>query len=298
MPALPAAVSTYLTTVKNSLKDHASDDATVDVAPLQFIRAMHLSAALDLLQDACNPTATLVVVSGTTTSLTDGAATFVANTMMGSYVTFGAATTTVALRSKSYRVWSNTDTTLRFRETLAGTPVAGDTYTIAAGFLDEVVSELRDGRSIGNASCADGSGDYRLVLDGLVRGIRQLGGTLVERTMFSGLTTTGSTTTSIALNLRGGLCRVDEFRGRKLTLAGSNPVIVISNTEAGVCTVSTPVSGGAPGSGVAVTVKVPSDSSDFQSGRDVHPGGHQSSYVLADMLEQLQTIVVAFALPT
>jgi len=297
MPALPAAVSTYMTTVKNSLKDHASDDATVDVAPTQYIRAMHLSAALDLLQNACDQTASLTVVSGTTRSLTDSAATFVAGSMIGNYVTF-AGNVTAALAGLTYRVHSNTATTLTMTETMAAAPAAGDTYTITAGFLNEVISELRDGRTIGNNGCADGHGDLRLVLDGLVRGIRQLGGTLVERTMFSGVTTTGSTTTAIALNIRGGLVRADEFRGLKLNLTGSNPVTVVSNTEAGVCTVSAAVSGGAPGAAVAVTLTVPSDSSNFMSGRDVHPGGHQSSYVLADLLDQFQTAVTNFVLPT
>ena len=297
MPALPAAVSTYLTTVKNSLKDHASDDATVDVAPSQFIRAMHLSAALDLLQNACDQTSNLTVVSGTTTSLTDGASTFVAGSMIGAYVTF-AGNVTAALAGLTYRVWKNTTTTLTFTETLAAAPAAGDTYTIRAGFLDEVISELRDGRNVGDNACADGSGDYRLVLDGLARGIRQLGGTLRERTMFSGVTASGSTTTEIALNIRGGAVRVDEFRGLKLNLTGSNPVTVISNTEEGVCTVSSAVSGGAPAADVAVTLTVPSDSSNFQSGRDVHPGAHQSSYVLADLLDQFQTAVTSFTLPT
>lgn len=298
MPALPAAVSTYLTTVKNSLKDHASDDATVDVAPSQYIRAMHLSAALDLLQNALDQTASLTVVSGTTRSLTDGAATFVAGSMIGNYVTFGDATTTVALRGQTYRVHSNTATTLTFNEDLAGTPQAGDVYTIRAGFLDEVIDALRAGRGLGDNGLADGSGDLRLVLDGLVRGIAQTGGTLRERTLFSGVTTTGSTTTAIALNIRGGALRVDELRGMKLNLTGSNPVKITSNTEEGVCTVSTAVSGGAPGSGVAVTVTVPSNSSDFMSGRDVHPGAHQSCYVLADLLDQFQTATVAFTLPT
>lgn len=296
MPALPAAVSTYMTTITDSLKDHASDDATVDVQPYQFIRAMHLSAALELLQNACSQPSARTATGGTTTTLLDTGA-FTANALIGSYIVFGAATTTVALRGLSYRVIANTTGAVTFGVTLAGTPVAGDTYTVVAGFLNETIADLREGKGLGDSPAGDIWGDYRVVINGINKGLQTLGATLAERTVYSGVTATGSTTTTIALNLRGGALRIDELAGLKLKLTGSNPVKIISNTEAGVCTVSMPVSGGAPAAAVVVSVTVPSDSTDFRLGRDVHPGAHQSNYVLANLLAQLQAAVVAYTLP-
>lgn len=122
---------------------------------------------------------------------------------------------------------------------------------------------------------------------------------LTSRVMASLVTSTGSTTSSLVLNLRGGTLRIDELRHMRVTVAGESRYVV-SNTEAGVLTLSAPLTS-APGGAVAVSVEV----DEAAHGRvavpksRVHAGGQPGdNRVLADLIDRAQTAVIAYTLPT
>lgn len=301
MPALPTITSDFLTRIKNDLSV-GSDLATpgsgnIRGAAMNYLRAQDTASVLELLQDALDQPASLTATGGTATSVQDTGA-FVANSQLGNYVTF-AGNVTAALAGVTARVTSNTVNELFFAS-LPGTPAAGDTYTLAGGMVSEAVSDLREGKTRGDAPAGSVYGDMRIVTDALVRLIIQLGGTLRERNLGRPNleTVAGSTTTVINLNTLGINFRIDEFRGAKCTIAGESRIVTRSAENS--VTLNAPLAGGAPGSAVAVALTVPADQPHKTYGKLVtHPGPQPGENIfLADMIDQAEDAVVAFTLPT
>ena len=193
---------------------------------MNFLRAQDMASILDVLQDALDLPAALTATGGTSTSVQDTGA-YVANTQIGNTVTFGAATTTVALRNVSAVVVSNTANALFFASALPATPAAGDTYTITGSLVEPIVAKLRDGRGKGDSPAGNEYGDSRLVTDALVRMARQLGGTVSDTQVFAGSTGTGSTTTAVVVSTTvPGNLRIDAFKNKRLVISGETRKIV------------------------------------------------------------------------
>jgi hypothetical protein len=116
----------------------------------------------------------LTVVSGTSASLTDGAATFVPGQHVGWVVTF-AGNVTAALVDHEEVVVSNSDRTLTFTAgNLPGTPAAGDTYTLRCPSADRAISDLREGKSLADSPAGSVYGDYRSFMDGVLSVVQQI----------------------------------------------------------------------------------------------------------------------------
>jgi hypothetical protein len=272
-------------------------DNNVATNPMNFLRAQDLASVLELLQDGLNQTSVLTATGGTSTSVQDTGA-FTAGQQIGNLVVF-TGNTTAALADVEARVVSNTTGALFFAaDALPATPAAGDTYRIYGGIADTCIEQLRSGRSLGDAPAANLYGDERLVRDTIIRMIRQLGVTVTERTILTGTLSTGSTTTALALNLRGGTARIDQFKGMKVAVTGFPTRTIVGNDEDGVATVNVAYAS-APGA-VTFSVTVPEDSADgASSSYTFAPGGQPgNNKMLAELLRQLEAAVVAYTLPT
>lgn len=298
MPALPAIVDNYIDGLIEDLQrgnplDLLSPNQTYS-AGLNFLRAMDVATALELLQNALT-TGTLTVVSGTTTSLTDGAATFVASQQIGNYVVFDG-NVTAALAGVEARVISNTTTTLTFGETLPGTPAVGDTYTIVGGCLEEEIAAIRAGKSLGDGTVPIYA-DSRLVNHALVKLITQLGDS-VSSPLMASMTASSGTTTSVVVDTsaRGANMRIDEFKNMDCTVAAKGTLRVVNNTEDTLYLAGELSSAAA--SSDAVTIRRPVASSAPQWNRVPFSGGHPDNGLFADLLSQAQASVVAYTLPT
>jgi hypothetical protein len=164
--------------------------------------------------------------------------------------------------------------------------------------VDAAISDLRDGRGPASAPAGNVYGDSRVVTDALVRIVQQLGGaTISETSLFSGVTAAGSTTARIALNTRGKALRIDELKNQKVNVTGFGVRKIVSNDEF-TLTVA-PAFSAAPGSGVAVAVTVPEDSTDATRNFTFAPGGQpRDNKALAEVLRAAEAAVVAFVLPT
>lgn len=172
--ALPTVVTSFLTRIKDSLKQGSDLGSNVRGAAQNYLLAQDMATVLDLLQDAMDQGTDLTATGGSTTTVVDGAGTFVANQQAGNIIVFGAATTTVALRSLEFRVSSNTATTLTV-PLMPAAAVAGDVYTIRGGWFDSHISNLRGGRGLADAPRGSVLGDVRQVLDALITGLRRYG---------------------------------------------------------------------------------------------------------------------------
>jgi hypothetical protein len=169
----------------DALEGGASGSGVADVQtnPLNFLRAQDMSSVLELLQDAMDQTSALTALTGgSTTTVVDGAGTFVPGQQVGNFVKWKSDTTTAALRGLSYRILANTDRLLT-TELMAAANVNGDTYEIVGGVADSAIEELRQGK--GPADSPPGSlyGAFRIVQDALAQftgklGITQATGTL------------------------------------------------------------------------------------------------------------------------
>ena len=308
MPALDSVVTDFLTSIKDSLSTGAQTstpgDGNTNAAPLNYLRAQDMASVLELLQDALDQATNLTVVSGSTTTVVDGAATFVAGAQAGNTITFDAATTTTALQGLSFTVTSNTTTTLT-TELMPGTPVTGDLYTIQGAFVQGAVDALRGTRdgsaqTIGAAPPGNVYGDMRTVADALSRLTVQLGQTQNERNLGRpGLVTIAdSTTTVVQLEGYGQNYRVDQFRGAKIVVGSEDPRIVTRSDETSV-TVNKALSA-APAASVAVTITVAADQAHKTFGKlAIHPGAQPGENIfLSDLIQQAEDAVVAFTLPT
>lgn len=298
MPALPTIVDNYIDGLIEDLQrgnplDLLNPHQTY-AAGLNFLRAMDVATALELLQNALT-TGNMTVVSGTSTSLTDGAATFVAGQQVGNYVRF-AGNVTAALAGVTVRIKSNNTTTLTFERALGASPASGDTYVIVGGFLNEEIAQIRAGKGKGDGTVPIYA-DNRLVNHAIAKLISQMGATLSNPVMAT-MTAASGTTTSVVINTaaRGAKMRIDEFKGMECTVASKGTRVVISNTEdtvhlAGALTSAAAVSD-------SVTVRRPIASSASQWNRVPFSGGHPDNALFANLLSQAKASVVAYTLPT
>lgn len=300
MPALATVVTNYLTAVKDALKQGTDLGSSVRGAAQNYLRAQDMATVLDLLQQALSQSSALTTVSGTTTSVTDGAATFDVDSQIGNVVVF-AGNTTAALAGVERRVVANDATTLTFSsyDPLPAAPAAGDEYTIRGEMFQDYIDDLREEKSLADSPAGSVYGHNRVAVAALVRGIELLGGTLSKISMGTMDTGTGSTESVLVVDNRGaGDMRIDGLRGLEATVSGETRIIV-ANDET-TLTLSSDLSS-APSSGTAVALTVPV--TDFggtaaQKMR-VHPGAQPGeNRVLADLVDQLQTVVAGFTLPT
>lgn len=270
----------------------------VNTYPLNFLRAQDMASVLELLMDALDQPAALTATGGSATSVVDGAATFVASSQIGNTVVFDG-NVTAALAGVRAVVTSNTATTLNFAAgALPAAPVAGDTYTLVGSMVDAAISDLRDGRGPASAPAGNVYGDSRVVADALVRIVQQLGGaTIAETVLFSGVTAAGSSVSRVVLNNRGKSFRIDELKNQKMNVTGFGIRKIIGNDENSVT--FAPAFSAAPGSGVAVSISVPEDSTDAsRRGWTFAPGGQpRDNMALAEVLRAAEAAVVAFTLP-
>lgn len=274
----------------------AASNGNVNTLPMNFLRAQDMASVLELLQDALDQPATLTATGGTSTSVQDTGA-FVANSQVGNKIRF-TGNTTAALAGVVATVVSNTANACFFANgALPATPAAGDTYTIIGACVEPIVSELRDGRGSGDSAAGNVYGDSRLVTDALVRMTRQLGGTVSDRTVMSGTTGSGSTTTRVVLNMLGIRLRPDQFKGMRLNVTGFGIRKIAGNDESAVF-FDLPFSS-APGSAVAFTIALPQDSTDADANLTFAPGGQPANNrLLAEMIRVCEAAVLAFTLPT
>lgn len=274
----------------------AALNGNVNTRPMNFLAAQDMASVLDVLQDALDLPAALTATGGTSVSVQDTGA-YVANTQIGNRVTFGAATTTVALRGVSAIVISNTANALFFAAgALPATPAAGDTYTITGALCEPIIAKLRDGRGPGDSPAGHWLSDSRLVTDALVRMARQLGGTVSDVTIFSGVTKAGSTTTRVVLDNLGTAMRPDMYKNLRLVISGQTRKIV-GNDDVAVF-FDLPLSG-APSASTSLTISKATDGTDASDNLKFAAGGQPGGNVrLADLIRVCEAAVVAFTLPT
>lgn len=306
MPALPTVVTDYLTAIKDALTTGPALGSDLNAAAQNYLRAQDMATVLDLLQDyGFTQSSVLTAVSGTVRTVVDGASTFVANTQIGNTVTF-TGNTTAALAGVSRRVVRNTTISLTFEgDDLPAAPAVGDTYTIQGTMFQEFITALLESTTSNPKGLADapaGSvyGGRRLAIGGIMKGVENLGSSVVERNVGRPglLTAAGSTTTVVALVTAGVDYRIDELRGMRVTISGESS-IVLRNTENTV-TLRKALSS-APAASTAVAITVPTDDFGGTSAPKIrtHPGVQPGeNAVLADLIDQLQVLVVAFTLPT
>ena len=203
---LDTVVSDYLTAVKDALTTGTDTGSNMNAAAQNYLRAQDMATVLDLLQQALSATTPLTATGGSTTTIVDGVATFVAGEQVGNTVTIVTATESIV--GETAVVVSNDTTTLTVSPAFSATVTAADTYTIEATFLADEVAALRQGGGAADAT-VEPYGAYRDAIAGLIKGAEQLGGTYAERNIgAAGLTAlAGSDDTTVLLS--GGPYRID-----------------------------------------------------------------------------------------
>jgi len=298
MPALATVVSDYLTAVKDALTTGSDLGSDLRAAAQNYSRAQDMATVLELLQEALSQPAALTAVSGTTTSVTDGASTFDANSLNGNTVVF-TGNVTAALAGVEAVVVDTTTTTLTFADYLPAAPAAGDTYTIVGTMFSDYVSALREGKSLADAPAGDPYKPDSYVVAGLVRGLENLGAPAAERNIgWTSLTATAASTDTVVV-LSDGEYRIDELRGCRVVVTAVGEGIVLRNDENSV-TLRAPMAA-APSGGEAVAITVPvADFGGTSAPKVVTHAGSQpgENAYLADLIDQLEAAVVAFTLPT
>ncbi len=196
MPALSATTAAFLQRIKDDLTIGSDLGSSVRGAAQNYLRAQDMATALELLMDALD-TVALTAVSGTTSSVTDGAATFVASRQIGNVVTF-TGNVTAGLAGVTAVVLANTTITLTFEAaSLPFAPASGDTYSIDGGFLDAIISDLRSGQGLADAPSSNVFGNSRLIQDALLQLVNRL---RVAADASVVLDTDGSDTITVALS--------------------------------------------------------------------------------------------------
>ena len=296
MPALATVVSDFLTQVKDSLSTGKDLGSNVQGPPLNYLKAQDMASVLELLQDALDAAGPLTAVSGTATSVTDGASTFEADTQVGNIVTF-TGNVTAGLAGVEAVVISNDTTTLNFASgALPEAPAVGDTYSIRAAFLDKYIEDLREGKGLADAPAGSVYGEHRVVLDALCLLIRQLGGTVPDISLSHASLEVGSGSTDSAIVLSEEM-RIDQHKGDVLTISGETRKIV-NNTEY-VANVA-PAFSSAPSAATAAAISAGRDRSDSRLSRvTAHPGAQPGeNQYLSSLIDAAQTLVVAFTTPS
>lgn len=301
MPALPTVVTDYLTAVKDSLKQGSDLGSNVRGAAQNYLRAQDMATVLDLLQDGLDQDSSLTATDGTTTTVVDGAGTFVEDQQIGNYVIFeGNITSEIA--GEERRITDNDETTLFWDrgDPLPASVQADDNYTIRGGIFDEAVSHLREGKDAADAT-VNVYGNVPVPMDALSRGIQQISGSPVNyREVWDGDTGNDSTDTEVQLDLQGGSLVPDQLRGYRINITGFEYRTIVRNTAEGLCTLNTPLSS-APSSGTSVRVTAADDNVGGTSAPKIrtHPGAQPGENAqLADLIQQLEDAVVDYTLPT
>jgi hypothetical protein len=302
--SLDAIVSAYLLSLKDALTtgtdtgDPGAFAGDVHAAAQNYLRAQDLATALELLSDALDATTPLVVVSGSTTTIVDGVATFVAGEQVGNTVTMGTSVETI--EGETAVVVSNTTTTLTLSPPFSATTTATDEYTIEATFLDDSIAALRDGKGIADATPGNPYGSQRNAIAGLMLGIETVGAaTVAERNIGrAGLTSlVGSTDTVVILS--DSDYRIDQFKGMRVVVTARGEGIVSSSNENSV-TLRGPMAAAAQAAD-AVAITVPANDFGGTSAPKVvtHPGSQpgENAY-LASLIDQFELLVEAATVPT
>lgn len=110
-------------------------------------------------------------------ALADTAAFTGANSLAGSKVTFGAATTTVALRNVVAYVVTNTVNQLNFSAALPAIPVSADVYTVEFSAIDSDLDMLAQGKGLGD-SASNPHANGPSLINAIMKMIVMLGGAL------------------------------------------------------------------------------------------------------------------------
>ena len=296
MPALPTELTDFLTRIKDSLSVGPAltkPPVTIRGAAANYLRAQDLFTALELMQGMLD-TVNLTATGGTTTTVVDGAATFVAGRQIGNTVTFVGG----PLAGETAVVVDNSTTTLAFGSTLPSAPGGGQDYFIRGTMFNPDILSLREGK-LGPFAAPPGNpyGTVRISTDALIRALLQWGGALsdIEQTVSqAGLETiAGSTTHVIQLNTT---FRIDQLKGRRLTVGGNSGIITTNSETA--ATVSPAMV--APGAGAAVVITMPENTVNSQIKRlNPHPGGQPGENLrLAFMIARVEALLTAVVLPT
>lgn len=302
---LDTIVSDYLTALKAALTtgtDTGGGDRTAGSPPLDthaaaqnYLRASDMATALELLQEALS--APLVTATGgSTTTVVDSGTPFVAGEQVGNVVTVLTATESIV--GETAVVTGNTTSTLTVSPAFTATITNLDTISITAAFLDTEIANLRKG-GVRAASTVEPYGSQRDAINGLMRAVEQLGGTLAERNIgAAGLTAlAGSDDTLVVLS--GGPYRIDQFKGMRVAVNTAGEGIAVSSNENSV-TLRGPMAAAAVASD-AVTITVPINDFGGTSAPKIvtHPGSQPGeNRVLADFIDQLQTLVEAATVPS
>lgn len=173
---IDAVIANLTTGSELNVPPNAEGSGTIHAAAQNYLRAQDAANILELLQDLLSQTSELTAAGGSTTTVVDGAATFVAASYIGAYVQFASDTTTSALQGVSRRIIDNDATTLTLASALPAAVQAGDTYTLVAGQVEEEIASIRGG-SVGNPY-----GDRRTVLSGFQKLTELLGSSIPART--------------------------------------------------------------------------------------------------------------------
>jgi lysophospholipase L1-like esterase len=130
-------------------------------------------------------------------------------------------------------------------------------------------------------------------------GVERLGGTIAERSVgAAGLTALDGSTDTVVL-LSGGPYRIDQFKGYRVAVDTAGEGFVVSSNENSV-TLRGPMAASAAAAD-AVTITVPTNDFGGTSAPKIrtHPGAQPGeNAVLADLINQLQVLVVAFSVAT
>lgn len=171
---LDTAVTDYLTAVTTSLTVGSDLGSSMRAAALNYLRAQDMSTVLELLQEALT-TAPMTVVSGSTTTIVDGAATFTAGAEVGNTVTM--LTGSAGNVGFSARVTGNTTTTLTFAPALPVVTAVGDTYSLSMDVASSAIAALRQGTNRGDSTGGSVYGDNTVAYNGMLNIIEKLGHT-------------------------------------------------------------------------------------------------------------------------
>jgi hypothetical protein len=299
---LDTIVSDYLTAIKDALTtgtDTGTPGAyagTVHAAAQNYLRAQDLATALELLMEATD-TPVLTATGGSTTTFVDGASTFVAGNQVGNTVTVVTATESIV--GETAVVVSNDTTTLTVSPAFSATITATDTISIQNTFLTSEIATLRDGKGIADATPCKPYANQRVAINALVRALEQYDTAVVERLISrAGLTALAGSTDTVLLLSEGTPYRIDQFKGHRATVTGVGAGIVSSSNETSV-TLRGPLPSAPSGDALALTIPV-DDFGGTSAPKIVTHSGPQpgENAYLADLIDQLQTVVEALTVPT
>lgn len=172
--AIPALVDAQITALRATLESKAGAQNTDSVNDL-YARGNRIADLMRLLTNLID-SGTLTATAGTATSVTDAGAFTGVNSLVGCTVTF-AGNVTAALAGTTAKVITNTVNTLTFTAPLAGTPAAGDTFTLAFDVVDDKLDAVTGSKGMGS-SASDVYGYGPSLMGAINVMVVQLGGTL------------------------------------------------------------------------------------------------------------------------